>query len=252
MRVARYSCRRAQEVKSVVEKLKKPKQPNNEKACKWCKEEIKQGASICANCQQPQKKRHWFLAHPSLLVSSLSFVISGYSLWVTMTPAPASPRVGMHHLDFGSKTFSFAAFNYGDAPTFIMAIKMKASLLQGGTTHEAYSYYDLDEPVFLPVGASPEKLTIGYATQDHKEWKWKARDEQDAFNLSFLYGAASLGSNLDCEITLWYSDSGFGTNRNSSTSRSNGSCASAMAWMSQDFGPLKDRPTSDADNTDSL
>lgn len=238
-----------EKLKRLKEFNSKPKQPSQRSECKWCKEEILKGSSICPSCQQPQKKRHWLLAHPSVAVSVISLAIAFGSFrvaWEANNPPPATPELGAQHLEYSDKAFKFAAFNYGNAPTYLTTVMLKITLEKNKKpTHQGYIYYELDEPVFLPVGSKPETLTISY-TSPFPDWTmWTTIDQQDAFTLLDLHKAATFGSGLSCEISLWYSVSGTASNRETAESKSTGGCLRTMEWMASTFGPLQDMPPSD-------
>ena len=215
--------------------------------CRWCKEEIQPRALICASCQQPQKKRHWLLAHPSVAAASLSVVISIISLIVANNPPPAAPKIGAYIGEYGEKSFHFTAYNYGDAPSALTALELDLALIDNGTTHTSHAYYKLEEPVFLSIGSTPATLTINYDSLESELSTWKRSGEEKAFNLGFLGMVPAWGDNLDCKITLWYSVTDTTHNRDSSTLTSNGNCVSAMVWMAQSFGPFEGKPITDED-----
>ncbi|TVU72014.1 hypothetical protein [Cobetia crustatorum] len=222
-------------------------QPSQRRTCRWCKSKIQPSAFMCASCQQPQKKRHWLLAHPSVAAASLSVVISIISLIVANNPPPAAPKIGAYIGEYGKESFNFTAFNYGNAPTALSAVELDLELRDNGTTHTSHAYYALEEPLFLPIGSIPKFVTIDYDSLEPVTAKWTRTGEDKEFNLGFLSFAAALGNNLECEIKLWYSANEGIYNHDSSVLHSNGNCVRAMAWMAQSFGPFKGKPITDKD-----
>jgi hypothetical protein len=218
-------------------------QPSQRRTCRWCKSKIQPSAFMCASCQQPQKKRHWLLAHPSVAAASLSVVISIISLIVANNPPPAAPKIGAYIGKYGEESFNFTTYNYGNAPTALSAVELDLELRDNGTTHTSHAYYKLEEPLFLPIGSVPKPVTINYDSLDSGLSTWERTGEEKAFNLGFLNIAAQMGNNLECKVTLWYSVStGAMYNRDSSPLDSNGDCVFAMIWMAKSFGPLKGKP----------
>ncbi|NVN54291.1 hypothetical protein FLM52_00445 [bacterium Scap17] len=239
-----------EKLKRLKEFNSKPKRPSQRSECKWCKEEIQPRALICASCQQPQRKRHWLLAHPSVAVSAMSILISSGSFWVAWkanNPPPAAPKVGAYIGGYDKEGFHFTTYNYGNAPTALSAVDLKITLEDNDTTHSSYAFFELAEPVFLPIGSTRETIAIDYDSLTPNRSKWRSTGEDKEFNLGFLSVAAAWGSNLDCEITLWYSVAGTMYNHDSSTLYSNGNCVPAMAWMAQSFGPFEGKPITDED-----
>ena len=192
---------------------------------------------MCASCQLPQNKVYRYLHNPLAIgIALISLLISGYSLHLTKNPPAAEPKLGSHVLDYDDDAFSLLIYNYGEAPTFLMSLELNISLHQRGTTHEAHAYYSLNDPTLIPA-ESEETVSINYASSIPEYRSWNTSGGQEVFSLSFLYGAAAMGNNLSCEITLWYSASDTTRHRASAHSMSNGNCVSAMKWLALEAGP---------------
>ena len=221
-------------------------QPSQSRTCRWCKKEIQPSAYMCSSCQQPQKKRHWFLAHPSVAVSTVSIIIALGSFvvaWKANNHPPASPKLDAQVIAYTDEGFSFLVYNYGEAPTILTAVDL-STYLERSTLHEGHAYFSLETPVPLPP-SSNQTINIRYDSHQANWADWNFSDGEEPFSISNLNLSAGMSNDLKCEMKLWYSAPDTKRHRASFTSISNGNCTSAMEWMSQEFGPLKDNPLSD-------
>ncbi|MEP4556949.1 hypothetical protein [Cobetia amphilecti] len=238
------------EEKLMEEKLKrlkefnsKSKQPSQRKECKWCKEEIQKEASICPSCQQPQKKRCWLSAHPSVTVSAVSIIISLGSFvvaWKASNPPPATPKIGASTRVSGSDEFQLLTYNYGDAPALLSWMRINMSLVsEDGDRRTAYVYYMLEDPVVLPVGSSPKLFTVSYeqftpsTSSSSSERDIRAQDLSKLAPYSIYPPPAN---DVECELILMHSSVASPHLTETPISLNYQNCSYAMRWLASTKG----------------
>lgn len=173
----------------------------------------------------------------SISIPIISLIISVTSLFYSLRSESIEPKLAIQVSDYEAKRFRVLVHNYGVSPTFLSSFRLEISLLQIDTEHNVTAVFPLTEQVFLPAG---ESKTIDLEYASHSFAEWESRGGTDRFTLSFLYGAASLGSNLSCLANANFTVSNDFNERSLSPSIAHSVCSSAFEWFAKEIGPLKD------------
>lgn len=258
---------------------RKSKQSSQRKECKWCGVEIKQGVFLCASCHQPQRKRHWLLAHPSVAVAAISLAVSLFSLHEA-NKAPV-PKLLLQAPKYSEKNFTFLVTNYGRVPTQIQEASLNISFRdeKNHTMHKVQSVFSFDDPELLPPNSSRNLDTPYSSYSPFSRWSvtkqpyldfdklltaivnWEmpdsllipspyfmlfiTKDEQGSKKarvislLDILHDRFNNNDQLNCELTLRYSTPESESQKATSSHSTN--CFDAFEWMGRELGPLKDK-----------
>ena len=211
--------------------------------CVACKTPLEAGASVCPSCGTNQAT--WLrylnmLSNPvSFLISVAAAAISIFAYAKSNEIVVANPTVELQIIDFAETGFKFFVYNRGDAPTVLGVVDLDLLLMQDGGAYRVEASFDLVEPITLIPGAV-ESISLSYDAYSPTWTRWVASvpPPNDPFTVSFLYGAAGLGNNLDCRVSVLYSKSGYYDNVGEYTAGTNGNCAYAMKWFAENIGPL--------------
>lgn len=213
------------------------------KQCHACGEGIAENAMVCRQCGSSQRKYLYFVNAfanlGTLVVSFLALFVSFAALYFSMATEPANPRIVVQVDRFNQTGFSFFVANLGELPTLVRDFDLKISLRQGEGTHIVEAGFTLP-PDQIPPGGS-RLFQIEYSSFVPRYTRWTASEStQEPFTLNFLYGAAGLGSNLHCEIDVYFTSRRyFPSNIDGAEGSVNGTCSEAMKWFAENIGPLK-------------
>jgi len=213
--------------------------------CIACRNEIADGASICAHCGRSQKTWVRWVENATnpvtLAISIISLVISGFAFWNTIKPPTGTPIIQAQNIAFEQNEFSILAYNLGSAPSIISWVDLSLSLTDGqGGTYSAEAGYSLETPIQLLPGEAAT-ITVAYSDFAERWTRWIESDPppKEAFSTSFLNVAAALGSNLHCGVKLVHSQPEYFRSYGEVSSESNGNCTQAMKRLARLFGPLR-------------
>lgn len=213
------------------------------KQCHACGEQISDVAKICKFCSSNQRKPIYianaFVGLGTLVVSVMALFVSFAALYFSRVIDPPSPRLFVQVDRFNDTGFSFFVANLGQLPTAIRDFDLKISLDQGEGTHEVVAGFSV--PLSNVPPGENRLLQIDYSSFQPEYTSWTAsKDLRQPFNLQFLYMAAKLGSNLHCEVEVYFtSQRYFPNNMDGAKGSVNGICTEAMKWFAENVGPLK-------------
>lgn len=200
-------------------------------------------AKICKHCGSSQSKwvyvANSFVNLGTLGISLLALAVSVAAFYFSRVTEPSIPELVVQVDRFDETGFSFFVANLGELPTAVRDFDLKISLAQGAGTHFVEAAFSVP-PSQIPPGDS-RLFQIEYASFVPNYTRWSASgDAQEPFTLNFLALAATLGSNLHCEVNVYYTSPRYFPNNFDGASGSvNGTCRAAMKWYAESIGPLR-------------
>ncbi len=212
------------------------------KTCHACGEQISDIAKICPVCMSSQS-RFLFVANSligmgSLVISALSLIVAFVALYFSQVSDPESPRVEVQINEFEEGSFSFFVSNMGNLPTSIGDFDLSINLLQGDDIHSVRAGFTIPSIQLNPGESHLIELKYSSFVLGRTQWI-TAEDLDEPFTLHFLHMASLLGSNLHCQVEVYFtSRKYFPSNVEGATGSVNGQCSSAMKWFAEHVGPL--------------
>lgn len=220
-----------------------------EKQCHACGGEISHKAKICQHCNSSQSKfvyrLNTFVSFGTPVISLLALLVSFAALYFSTLTEPAAPKLVVQIDRFTDSGFSFFVANVGELPSSIRDFDLTLSLQQGAGAHIVKAGFSVPSNPISP--GENRFFQREYSSYLPRHSRWTSSDQiQEPFTLNFLYGAATLGKNLHCEVGIFFaSQRYFPSNIEGAEGSVNGACAGAMKWFAEDIGPLKTNQSSD-------
>ncbi|MGS4986755.1 hypothetical protein ACVDG9_02250 [Roseibium sp. RP-7] len=211
--------------------------------CHACGEEISENAKVCRQCNSSQNRfLYWinsFANLGTLVVSLLALLVSFAALYFSTVKEPASPRLFVQVDRFTQSGFSFFVTNLGELPTLVRDFDLRISLNQGEGTHVVRAGFTIP-PAQIPPGGN-QLFSVKYSSFVPSFTSWTTSENtEEPFSLKFLYGAASFGNNLHCQVDVYFTSRRyFPSNIDGAEGSVNGTCSEAMKWFAENIGPLR-------------
>ncbi|WP_299280779.1 hypothetical protein [uncultured Tateyamaria sp.] len=211
--------------------------------CHACGEDIAENAKVCGQCNSSQNRFlhrvNSFANLGTLAVSLLALIVSFAALYFSTVKEPASPRLIVQVDRFNESEFSFFIANLGELPTLVRDFDLRISLKQGDGTHVVEAGFTVPPAQISPEGN--RLFSVKYSSFVPRFTSWTATESTaEPFSLNFLYGAASLGGNLHCEVDVYFTSRRyFPSNIDGAEGSVNGTCSEAMKWFAENIGPLR-------------
>ncbi len=213
------------------------------KQCHACAGEIPENAKICRHCTSSQSKsiyRMGVLVNPgTLIISLLSLIVSLIALYFSRVTEPPSPELVVQVDRFNENGFDFFVANVGDLPTSIRDIDLKVSLQHGDGEHAVRAGFATSPTQILKGESKLFRMHYSDFVPRHTRWT-TSENAPEPFSLNFLYAASSLGSNLHCEVEVYFTSRRyFPSNIDGAEGSVNGACSDAIKWFAEKIGPLR-------------
>lgn len=135
--------------------------------------------------------------------------------------------------------------NLGQLPTAVRDFDLEVSLKEGEGTRTVKAGFSLPPSQIAPGENQLVQVEYSDFVPDYTRWTASEDLRDKPFDLQFLYAASSLGSNLHCEVSVYFTSRRyFPSNIDGASASVNGTCSEAMEWFAKNIGPLKDKEKS--------
>lgn len=222
--------------------------------CYACGEDIPKTAKVCKHCMSSQNElMYWigaFVPPGTLIISLLSLVISSAAFYFSRVKEPPSPELVVQIDRFNQDSFTVLVTNVGELPTVVRDLDLIVTLQQRDGQHAVRAGFSVS-PTQISKGEG-QLFDLAYSDFVPRYTRWTtSEDATEAFSLRFLNLAASLGSNLHCEVEVYFTSKRyFPSNTEGADGSVNGACVEAMTWFAYNIGPLRVKEISGEEDSD--